>query len=175
MKKFVVLIATLLAALLIVGCASKPSAAPSGPSAAELLASAKEKAPSGVLVAQATAKGSAEQTALRQLLRAMTFIVGEMIDEQSAAGRLSAGVASEFKANVSTLISKASLGKAVKVESGTGAGDMGYAVYYLGKAETLAEITTAVNLAKEQVSAGNFNFNNFDVKFAAAIAREWKN
>jgi len=174
MKKFIVLIAALFAALLIAGCASKP-AAPSGPSAAELMASAKDKAPAGVLIGQATGKGSVDQVALRQIIRGMTYIVGEMADEQSAAGRLSAGVASEFKQTVATILSRANLGNAVKVEVGTGAGDMGYAVFYLDKAEALKEITKAVNLAKESVAAGNFNFSNFEAKFAIAITKEWKN
>ena len=175
MKKLIVLIAALLAAMLIVGCASKP-AAPSGPSAAELLASARSNAPDGVLVGQATAKGAADQTAMRQLLRAMNYLVGEMIDEQTTAGRLSAGAASDFKVSVTTIISRSTLPGAVKVDSGVSAAGDGYAVYYLEKGETLKEINKAVGLAKEQVGGtSNFNTSNFEAKFAATAAREWKN
>jgi len=182
MKKMFVLVAALLAALLIVGCASKP-AAPTGPSASELLSSAKGNAPDGALVGQATGRAGsaddsikrAEQNAALQLIRAMTYIAGEMIDEQSAAGRLSAAVAADFKTNVQTALSRTAIGgEAVKVESGAGS-DMGYAVYYLTKADTQKILTKVVNLAKESVAAGNFNFSNFDAKFAAAAAREWKN
>jgi PBP1b-binding outer membrane lipoprotein LpoB len=174
MKKLVVLIAVLTAALFIAGCTTPPPA-PSGPSAAELLASAKDKAPSGALVGQATAKGSAEQTAMRQILRALIYISGEMIDEQSAMGRLSATIASDLKQSVSTILSRSPLSSAVKVESGMGAGDMGYAVFSMSKADAQTELTKAVNLAKEQVSAPNFDFRNFDAKFTAAAARDWKN
>jgi len=176
MKKLIVLIAALLAALLIAGCASKP-AAPTGPSAAELLSNARGGAPDGVLVGQATAKGgSADQTAMRQLLRAMSYLAGEMIDEQAAGGRLTSSAASDFKVNVSTMISRSTLTGAVKVDSGTSAAGDGWAVYYLDKGEALKELNKAVGLAKEQVAGtSNFNTNNFDAKFALAAAREWKN
>jgi PBP1b-binding outer membrane lipoprotein LpoB len=182
MKKLIVLIAALLAALLIAGCTSKP-AAPTGPSASELMASAKGNAPDGVLVAQATGRGGskedaikkAEQNAILQLVRGMSYIVSEMIDEQAAGGRLSASIASDFKSNIQTSLTRVSLAEVVKVESGTGAGDVGYAVYYLDKAETQKVLTKVVNAAKEVVAAGNFNFSNYDAKFAAAITKEWKN
>ena len=172
MKKLIVLMAALFAALVIVGCKTPP---PAGPSAAELLASAKGNAPDGVLVGLATAKGSAEQTAMSQIKRGMIYIVGEMIDEQAAGGRLSASAANDLKTSVNSILSRASLANVVKVDSGLSAAGDGWAVYYLSKADTLSEITKAVNLAKESVAAGNFNLNNFDAKFAAAIAREWKN
>jgi len=182
MKKLIVLIAALLAALLIAGCASAAPAASSGPSASELLASAKNNAPLGTLVGQATATAGkdkdaavkrAEQNAVLQLVRGMNYIVGEMIDEQAAAGRLTAGVASDFKTNVQTALTRTA-SDAVKVESGIGAGDVGYAVYYLTKDETQKVLTKATNAAKEVVAAGNFNFSNFDAKFSAAANREWK-
>ena len=176
MKKLIVLIAALLAALLIVGCASKP-AAPTGPSAAEMMSDAKNNAPSSALVGQATSKSGkdrAEQNALLQIVRGMTYIVGEMVDEQAAGGRLTATVAADFKVAVNSALSRANLGNAVKVDSGVSAASEGWAVFYLDKGETQKEITKAVNLAKESVAAGNFNFSNYDAKFAVAAAREWK-
>jgi len=169
MKKFFVLIAVLLAALFVVSCASKP---PAGPTAAELLASAKGNAPAGTLVGQATSRGNAEQGAINQLSRGLGYIAGELIDEQAASGRLSAAVASEFKQKVNLGLTRVAI-DAVKVESGAGS-DMNYAVYALDKSEALKSLTKAVNLAKEEVAAGNFNLSNFDAKFAAAAAREWK-
>jgi len=181
MKKFIVLIAALLAALFIAGCASKP-AAPSGPSASDLLASAKGNAPSGVLVGQAVAKqGSkedsikkAEQNAMLQILKAIQYIATEMVDEQTTSGRISAANSAEFKQTLNLAISRSSIGDAVKVESGAGAGDTGYAVYYLDKAGALKIFNVAVTAAKEAVSARNFNNDNFDSWFAKAAAREWK-
>ena len=176
MKKFIILVAALLAAMLIVGCASKP-AAPTGPSASELLAEAKGSAPAGTIVGQATSKSGksrAEQNAMSQIIRGLIYIVGEMIDEQAAGGRLTASAASDLKESVSSILSRAGLSDVVKVDSGASAAGEGWAVYSLSKADALKEITKAVNLAKESVSAGNFNFNNFDAKFAAALTKEWK-
>jgi len=183
MRKVIVVLAALLAALFVAGCTSAPSAA-SAPSASDKLAEVKASAPAGTLVAQATgtagkdkdaAQKKAEQNAALQLVRALGYVAGEMIDEQAAAGRLSAGVASEFKQKVNTALTKVSIAEAVKVESGVAAGDVGYAVYYLDKGEAQKVLTKAVNAAKEEVAAGNFNFGNYDAKFAAAAGKEWKN
>jgi len=180
MKKLIMLIAVLLAALLIIGCSSAP---PAGPSASEQMASAKNNAPIGTLVGQATGTAGkdkdaaikkAEQNAMNQLARGMVYVAGEMIDEQSASGRLSAAVAGDFKSNVNTALSRVSFAEAIKVESGIGSGDVGYAVYYLTKDEAQKILTKAVNAAKEVVAAGNFNFSNFDAAFAKAAGREWK-
>jgi len=171
-----VLIATLLAALLIVGCASKP-AAPTGPSAADLMSDAKNNAPSGALIGQATSKSGkdrAEQNAMLQIVRGMNYIVGEMVDEQVSAGRVSGGVASDFKQAISTALSKSNLANVTKVDSGVSAAGEGWAVYSQSKADTQKEITNAVNMAKRDVAASNFNFDNFSAKFDAAAAREWK-
>ena len=170
MKKLTMIFASLAAVLFIAACASKP---PAGPTAAELLSSAKGNAPGGALVGQATSKGNAEQAAMLQLVRGLTYIAGEMIDEQAAAGRLTAGAASDFKSNVNTALTRVTI-DAVKVESGAGS-DGNYAVYALDKGEALKVITKVTNAAKEVVAAGNFNLNNFDAKFNAAAMREWKN
>jgi hypothetical protein len=180
MKNLIVLFAPLMAALLITGCASKP---PAGPSANDMLADAKGKAPAGTIVGQAIVKGSkdssaqsrAEQSALSQIKRGLTYIASEMIDEQAAAGGLTASVATELKQNVSTALSRATLENTVKVESGADGAFVAYAVYYIDKGEALKEFTKAVNAAKEVVSARNFNTNTFDATFAKAAAREWKN
>jgi PBP1b-binding outer membrane lipoprotein LpoB len=176
MKKLIVLIAVLMAALLVVGCVTKPPA-PSGPSAAELMAEAKNSAPSGSLVGQATSKSGqqrAEQNALLQIIRGMQYIAGEMIDEQSAMGRLSATTATDLKNGVNSVLSRASLANVKKVDSGVSAAGEGWAVYALDKEETQKELTKAVNLAKESISAPNFDFRNFEAKYTAAAAREWK-
>jgi len=170
MKKVIVLIAALLAALFIVGCASKP---PAGPTAAELLSSAKGNAPPGALVGQATSKGNAEQSAVLQIVRGLQYIASEMIDEQTAGGRLTSSVAADFKSNVNSALTRVAI-DAVKVESGAGS-DMNYAVYALERGEALKVINKVTNAAKEVVAAGNFNTNNFDAAFAKAAAREWKN
>jgi len=179
MKKLIVLTAALLAALFIVGCASTPT----GPSASDLMSSAKNNAPAGTLVGQAigtagkdqaAATKKAEQNAANQLVRGLSYIVSEMIDEQSAGGRVSAAVAPEFKQKINVGLSRVSIAEAVKVDSGVGSGDVGWAVYYLTKDEAQKILTKVVNLAKEEVAAGNFNFSNYDAMFAKAAAREWK-
>jgi len=175
MKKLSVLIAILVAAMFVVGCASTPK--DTRPSASDLLAETKSSAPVGALVGQATASSGqkkAEQNAMAQIIRGMMYIVGEMVDEQVTAGRLTAAVGTSFKQTVNNYLGTASLVNVTKVDSGVGNGDAGWAVYALSKDETLKEITKAVNLAKESVAAGNFNFNNFDAKFAVAAGREWK-
>ena len=179
MKKLFVLFAALLAALFVVGCASKP---PAGPTAAELMAEAKSGAPNGTLVGQATARGTkdasaqrqAEQRAVNQIKRALTFIVGELVDAQVQSGRVSSSVSGELKQTASAALDKAALGGVQKVESGADATFVAWAVYSLSKDEALKEVTKAVNAAKEKVSAGNFNLNDFDAKFTAAATREWK-
>jgi len=179
MKKLIVLIAALTAALLIAGCASTPS----GPSAAELMAAAKNNAPAGTLVAQATgtagkdkdaATKKAEQNAVLQLTRGLIYIAGEMIDEQAKSGGIASGVAGDFKSNVNTALQRVAMTEAVKVESGVGAGDVGYAVYYLTEAEAQKILAKAVNAAKEVVAAGNFNYSNYVAMYNKAAAREWK-
>jgi hypothetical protein len=178
MKKLIVLIAALLAAMLIVGCVSTPS----GPSASEMMASAKNNAPSGTLIGQAigtagkdrdAAIKKAEQNAVLQIVRGLQYLVGDMIDEQSASGKVSAAVAPEFKQKVNLGLTRVSLVEVVKVESGA-AGDTGYAVYSLNKTEAQKVLVKVVNAAKEEVAAGNFDFNNYDASFNKAAAREWK-
>jgi len=181
MKKFVVLIVALLVALFIVGCASN---APTGPSASELMASAKSNAPDGTLIGQGLATGSAkerdatlrksEQSARLALVKGMVSIVRDLIDESVTAGRLSASVSDEFRQIVTGLLGRSALNSAVKQDQGFGAGDTAWTVYYMEKGEVLKEINNAVNLAKKEVAAANFNTNSFDAKYAAAIAREWK-
>ena len=177
MKKVIVLIAALLAVMFVVGCASKPAA---GQTADGLMALAKGRAPAGTLVGQATVKGSkdssqerrAEQTAMKQFERALNYIAGQLIDDQSS--RLSNP--SGFKQTVSTAISRASFDGALKIESGVDGAYVAWAVYSLDKDEALKEVAKAVNAAKEAVQgSANFNLAGFDAKFAAAAAREWKN
>jgi len=176
MKKLSVMIAVLIAALFVVGCAS-------GPTASEMMSNAKGSAPDGALVGQATAKESSKDAstkksqdrALSQLVRGMAFIVGELVDEQVASGRLSSNVSDEFRRLVISALSSTPLNGARRLEQGFGAGDTAWSVFYIEKAEALKEVTNAVNAAKKSVAAGNFNLDGFDAKFSAAAAREWKN
>jgi len=180
MKKLIVIVAALLAVLLIAGCAS----APSGPSASEMMSSAKGNAPDGSLIGQGTgtagkdkdaAAKKAQDNARFQLVRAMTFIVKDLVDDAVAQGRLTSGTGEEFRQSVNTALSRSTLPGATKVDSGFGAGDVAWCVYYIEKGDVLKIINSAVNAAKEVVSAGPFNTNNFDAKYGPVAAREWKN
>jgi len=177
MKKLIVLIAALLAVLFIVGCAS------TGPTASEMMSGAKSSAPIGALIGQATAKeGSkdaslkkSQDRALSQLVRGMAYIVNELVDDSVTAGRLSGNVSDEFRRLVISALSTSSLNGARKQDQGFGAGDTAWSVFYIEKADALKEINNAVNAAKREVAAGNFNTDGFDAKFRAAADREWKN
>ena len=180
MKKLIVLIAVLMAAMLVVGCVSTPS----GPSASEMMASAKGNAPDGSLIGQGTgtagkdkeaAAKKAQENARFQLVRAMSAIVKDLVDEAVAQGKLTSGTGEEFRQSVNTALTRSTLPGAVKVDSGFGAGDVAWCVYYLEKADVLKIINAAVNAAKEVVSAGPFNTNNFDAKYGPVAAKEWKN
>jgi len=181
MKKFSVIVAAFIAALFIAGCASSAPAS-SGSTANDLMSSAKNNAPIGTLVGQGSVKEKdkdasekkARERAYFQLVRGLSYITKEMIDEQVASGRLSSSVSGDFERLVATALSRSSLGNAVRQESGFGADNTAYCVFYLTKADALKEVTNAVNAAKEQVAAGNFNLDNFDAKYAVAAAREWK-
>ena len=174
MKKLIVMAAALLAALFIVGCAST-----GGPVASDLMSNAKGDAPDGTLVGQATAGSvqQAEQRAKLQLVKGLAYIAKELIDEQVASGRLSNSVSSDFQTYVNTALTNSSLSSAVKVGSGTDTTKekKAWAVYYLERGDALKEVNAAVTAAKKEVAAGNFNTDNFNAKFAAAISREWKN
>jgi hypothetical protein len=180
MKKLIVMIAALLAALLIAGCASKP---PAGPSASELMASAANNVPPGVLVGQATATAGkdkdaaakkAESNARFQLVRAMSFIAKDLVDDAVSAGKLTSSVAEPFYQSITVALGRSTFRDVVKVDSGFGAGDTAWAVYYLDKANVLKELNQAVNAAKELHAAGPFNTNGFDAKYSIYSAREWK-
>jgi len=177
MKKVILLIAVLLAALFVVGCASKAPPAPTGPSATELMASAKGGAPMGALVGQATASSQrqAETNAIGQLKRAMNYIAQQLVDAQVSAGRVSSAVSADLKSNIATALDRGAVETAKRVDSGADGSGRGYAVYSLDKASALQIITGAVNAAKGVVAAGNFNPNNgYDAAFDNAAGREWK-
>jgi len=177
MKKLIVLIAALLAALFVAGCASKP-AAPTGPSAADLMADTRSGAPSGVVVGQATgaSQSAAETNAINQLRRGLKYIVGESVDAQVQSGRLTSAVSTDLKQTIGTVLDRTPLSGAVKVGSGADGSGRGYAVYSIDKASALSLINSAATTAKETVQgSGNFNPNNgFDDQFVKAAAREWK-
>jgi hypothetical protein len=179
MKKMVVMIAVLCAALFLAGCVS------SAPPASEGMASAKSSAPAGTLVGQATApKGSSkdetmkksETSAKSQLVRAMTFIVKDMVDEAVTAGTVAAAVAEDFRLGINSNLSRSNLNGAVKAGQGEGAGGVWYTVLYMDKAEVVKEINTAVNASKQaNPAAGAFTTDNIDKAFSTYADREWKN
>jgi PBP1b-binding outer membrane lipoprotein LpoB len=177
MKKLSVLIAALLAALFIAGCAT------TGPSASDMLAEAKNKAPDDSLVGQGTgtagkdtdaAAKKAEENAKFQFRRAMSWIVKEMVDDAVTAGRLTSGVAEDFRQSINTAITRVQLTGATKADAGIAAGNVAWAVYYMEKGDALKAVTACVNAAKQDHPAGAFTLDGFDAKFKAAAAREWK-
>jgi len=180
MKKLIVLIAALLAAMFVVGCATK---GPTGPTAADMIADAKSGAPMGSLIGTATSQGTkdasarskAEQNAVNKIKMALSYIVSELVDAQVTSGRVSSSDASGIKQTVATVIDRTAVTGVKKVDSGADASFRAWAVYSLDKASALQSITSAVTTAKDAVSVGNFNPNNgFDDVFAKAAAREWK-
>jgi len=170
MKKVVVIIAALCAAL-AVGCASTPPAS-------DMMASAKNGAPDGALVGQAT--GSSEQMAdadaKYQLTRAMSFIVKDMVDAAVAAGTIQSGPAETFRQGVNTALTRISLSAAVKQGSGVGSGKVYWAVYSMSKAEVIRVINQAVTASKQANSGVNaFTIDKLiDQAYATHQAREWK-
>jgi len=176
MKKLIVLIAVLAAALFIVGCAS------TGPSASDKVSDAKSGAPAGALIASGTAsEGSKEASekkakdrAMFAIVKGLTFIAGELVDDAVSAGKLASADGTELRQNISTALSRSALNRIVKVDSGVVGKNEAWCVYYLEKSDALKEIDQAVASAKEKVSARNFNTDGFDAKFRAAAARDWK-
>jgi len=172
MKKLSVLTAVLLAALFVVGCATKPS----GPTSAEVLAENKANVPSGVLVGQATAsnQATAERNAAAQVKRALKFIASELVDAQVKAGGINSAISTELKQTINTALDNTTINGLVKVGSGAEGG--GWAIFTLNKEESLKEVNIAVNVAKENVGgSGNFDPNEgFSEAFAKAADLEWK-
>jgi len=178
MKKFVVLIAALLAALLIAGCASAP-----GPSASELAASAKGDAPAGTLIGQGTAKeGSkdasekkAKDRALFALAKGMNSVAEKMVDDAVKAGKVNSGTdANELKSTMLAALSKSSLGGVQKVDGGIVGKDEAWVVYTLDKGEVLKEIQKAIDAAKDAKKAPrSFDTSDFDKEYAATD-KDWR-
>lgn len=171
MRKFIAISAVLCAALIVAGCASTPSAS-------EQMASAKNGAPSGTLVGQATGNSAqlAEADAKYQLARAMSFIVKDMVDASVAAGTIQSGPAGMFRQGVNTALTRINLTSAVKQGSGVGKGKVYWAVYYMNKTDVIRVITQAVNVSK-QANPGVAAFSiekNIDQAYATQSAKEWK-
>jgi len=170
MKKVIVIIAVLYAAF-VVGCASTPPAS-------DMMANAKNNAPAGALVGQAT--GSTEQLANEdakyQLARAMSFIVKDTVDAAVAAGVLQSAPAETFRQGVNTALGRINLSAAVKQGSGVGSGKVYWAVYSMEKAEVIKVINQAVNASKQaNPAASAFTIDKWiDQAYATHSAREWK-
>jgi predicted nucleic-acid-binding protein len=172
MKKIAWMIAAFCAVLVIVGCAS-------GPSASEMMRSAKSSAPDGTLIGQASGSVAtkAETDAKYQVTRAIGFIVQEMINEAVEAKVIAYTPAEEFRQSVNTALLRNNLSAAVKQDSGVGAGKVYWAVYYLEKADAIKVINSAVTAAKElHPAAAAFSTEaGINKAFNAAANREWKN
>jgi hypothetical protein len=172
MKKVVVIIAALCAALVVVGCASTPSAS-------EMMSGAKNGAPMDTLVGQAT--GDSEQKAADnakyQLARAMSFIVKDMVDATVASGVIQSAPAETFRLGVNTALTRINLSGAVKQGSGVGSGKVYWAVYYMDKSEVIKVINQAVTASKQaNPGAAAFSVEKYiDQAYATHAAREWKN
>jgi len=174
MKKLIVTIAALTAALFIAGCAT------SGPTVSDKLSEAKSSAPAGTLIGQGSAKESSKEAAEKKakdrayfaLVKGITFIAKDIIDDAVTAGRLATGDADALKLNVQNAIARSALNRAVKVDAGTIGKDEAWAVYYMEKADVLKEIDAAV--AASNAPRG-FNTNSFEAKYPAGANREWKN
>lgn len=170
MKKAVLIIAALCAALLVAGCASAP---PAGDS----MADARRSAPDNTLVGQATgsdAKG-AEDDAKYQLVRGMAAMVKDMVDDAVAAKALDSGISEQFRQAVNTALTKINVG-AVKQGSGEGKGKVFWAVYYMEKGEVIKAINQAVAAGKSAFpAAATFAIEGrIDKAFAAQASKEWK-
>jgi len=173
MKKIVVIIAALCAALVVVGCASTP---PAG----DMIASAKNGAPSDALVGQAT--GDSEQKAIDnakyQLARAMSFIVKDMVDAAVAEGVIQSAPAETFRQGVNTALGRINLSAAVKQGSGVGSGKVYWAVYSMDKPEVVKVINQAVSASKQAYpnTVNAFTVDKYiDKAYSTYQAREWKN
>jgi hypothetical protein len=173
MKKVVVIIAALCAALVVVGCASAPSAS-------DMMSKAKNSAPSGALVGQATGNTDqkADSDAKYQLVRGMSAMVKDMVDAAVADKTLQAGAPTEtFRQGVVTALTRISLSSAKKLGSGQGSGKVYWAVYSMDKSDVTRVLTQAVNASKQlNASASAFTIDKYiNAAYANQSGREWKN
>jgi len=172
MKKVVVIIAALCAALVVVGCASTP---PAG----DMMANAKNGAPADALVGQATGDSEqrAEANAKYQLARAMSEMVKDMVNAAVAAGVLQSAPAETFRQGVNTALTRNNLTGAVKRGAGVGSGKVYWAVYSMDKAEVIRVINNAVTASKQvNTTANAFTIDKYiDNAYSTHQAREWKN
>jgi hypothetical protein len=151
----------------------------SAPPASEGIQNARSGAPSGALVASGTDKdaASAEKAAKLQLIRAMTSMATNMLQEASAAGEISGDAASGLVQGTSTALSRSSMSSAIKQGNGVGKGNVAWAVYYMEKPDVIAELNTAINAAKQITpDSASFTINSrIDAEFQGAIGRNWSN
>jgi len=176
MKKVIVLIAALLAALFVIGCASKAPPAPTGPAAADLMTESRNSVSSGPLFGLATgsSQSTATDNAIIQLKRGLKVIVGELIQAQVKSNRVPGSAANDLNQTMATVIDRTPPAGAIKVGSGADGTGRGWAVYSIDKAAALQLITSAANSAKNSVAAGNFDPSiGFDDAFANN-AKDWK-
>jgi len=172
MKKIAVIIAALLAALVVAGCASTPPAS-------DMMANAKNNAPADALVGQATgdSEQKAEANAKYQLARAMGEMVKDMVNAAVTAGVFQSATAETFRQGVNTALIRNNLIGAVKLGAGVGSGKVYWAVYSMDKAEVIRVINNAVNASKQVNTAANaFTIDKWiDNAYKTYQAREWKN
>jgi hypothetical protein len=175
MKKIILMIAALCAALAVVGCASSPSSPP----ASEMMASARRNAPEGTVVGQATGSDAskADSDAKYQITRAISFMVKDMVEEAVAADVVEYTPAEAFRQGVNTALTRISMSAAVRQDSGMGSGKVYWAVYYMDKSEVVKVINQAVAASKAvNPDAAAFSIEDrIDKAYSTHAAREWKN
>jgi len=172
MKKIVVIVAVLCAALVVVGCASEPPAS-------DMMSSAKSNAPGDALVGQATGTDAqkAEANAKYQLARAMSAMVKDMVDAAVAANVIQSAAAETFRKGVDTALVRNNLTSAVKQGAGVGKGKVYWAVYYMGKTEVIKVINNAVAASKQvNTNVSAFTIDKYiDKAYSTHQPRDWKN
>jgi hypothetical protein len=177
MKKIAWVIAALCAALVVVGCASTPTAS-------EAMEDARRSAPSGALVGMASAKEKNKDESLKksdtlakaQLVRAMSFIAKDMVDEAVADGIIDSGIASEFRKGIDAALGRISY-PASRLGQGTAKGNEAWTVWSMDKAGVTEAITEASNVSKNS-NPGAAGFNpksGIDKAYNTHAGKEWKN
>jgi hypothetical protein len=183
MKKMSVLIVALCATLAVVGCKSAPL-----PSASTMMEEARNGAPDGTLIGQATAtivKGSSKDEALKksetsaksQLIRAMVSMAKDMVDEAVAAGTMDYNTAEEFRLGVNANLSRSNINGAQKAGQDEAANGVCWTVLYMQKSDVVKEINEAVNASKVAFpgAAAFSTEEGINKAFNVQAAKEWKN
>jgi hypothetical protein len=160
-------------AAFVAGCATAPAAS-------EGIQKARSGAPSGSLVASATGDSAAnsERATKEVLARALTTITTSIIRDAATANEINNDVAGELVTRTTNAISRSQFSSAIKQGNGEGKGKQFWTVFYMEKADVVAEINRAVTAAKNDIGASAASFSitsRIDEKYQAAIGRTWSN